>query len=60
MSLKVMRGNESEAHLGLKRLSLAWAQRHGFRIAAAEVSVPSFGGCRLDAAAYRTEFTQQR
>ncbi len=55
-----MAGNESEAHLGLKRLSLAWAQRHGFRIAAAEVSVPSLGGCRLDAAAYRAEFTQQR
>ena len=55
-----MPGGESEAHLGLKRLSLAWAQCQGFRIAAAEVSVPSLGGCRLDAAAYRTEFTQQR
>lgn len=54
-----MAGNESAAHQGLKRLALAWAQRHGFRIAAAEVSVASLGGMRLDAAAYRAEFTQQ-
>lgn len=48
---------ESAAHAELKRLSLVWAQRNGFRIAAAEVSVPSLGACRLDAAAYRPETT---
>lgn len=48
-----MPGRESKAHLSLKRLALHWAQRQGYRIAAAEVSVPTLGGVRLDAAAYR-------
>lgn len=42
-------------HLTLKRLALGWAQLQGFRIAASEVSMPTLGGCRLDAAAYRPE-----
>lgn len=52
--------SETEAHRALKRLSLAWAQERGFRIAAAEVSVPNLGRCRLDAAAYRPAFTEER
>lgn len=48
-----MAGNESAAHAELKRLSLIWAQRNGFRVAAPEVSVPSLGASRLDVAAYR-------
>ena len=48
-----MPSGESSLHLNLKRLALGWAQGQGFRIAAPEVSVPSLGGCRLDAAAYR-------
>ena len=43
---------ETSRHRELKRLALAWAQAHGYRIAAAEVSVPNLG-VRLDAAAYR-------
>src|SRR5688572_27535615 len=50
-----MAGNESAAHAELKRLSLIWAQRNGFRVAAPEVSVPRLGACRLDVAAYRPE-----
>lgn len=42
---------ESPEHLALKRLALAWAQEHGFPIAATEVSLPSFR-FRLDVAAY--------
>jgi hypothetical protein len=52
--------SETEAHRTLKRMSLAWAQERGFRIAAAEVSVPTLGRCRLDAAAYRPAFSQER
>ncbi len=44
--------NESERHRALKRLALEWAQCHGYRIAAAEVSAPTLGA-RLDVAAYR-------
>ncbi len=51
-----MPGRETPQHLSLKRLSLIWAQQKGFRIAAVEVSVPSLGRVRLDAAAYRQEF----
>ena len=47
-----MPANETLRHLDLKRLGLAWAQAHGYRVAAAEVSVPNLG-VRLDAAAYR-------
>jgi hypothetical protein len=50
-----MGASETPVHLALKRLALLWAQIHGFRIAAPEVAVPSLGGCRLDAAAYRPE-----
>jgi hypothetical protein len=42
---------ESQEHIELKRLALAWAQEHGFPIAATEVSLPSFR-FRLDVAAY--------
>jgi hypothetical protein len=42
---------ESSEHIALKRLALLWAQEHGFPIAAAEVSLPSFR-FRLDVAAY--------
>ncbi len=50
-----MPGGESTIHLNLKRLAIGWAQTQGFHIAAPEVSAPSLGGCRLDAAAYRPE-----
>ncbi len=43
---------ETPQHLALKRLSLVWAQRNGFRIAGAEVSLPQLR-VRLDAAAFR-------
>jgi hypothetical protein len=43
---------ESLAHHQLKSLALAWAQRQGFRIVAAEVSLPN-RGARIDVAAYR-------
>ena len=43
---------ESAEHKNLKRLALAWAQAHGYRIAAAEVSLPNYR-FRLDVAAYR-------
>jgi hypothetical protein len=47
-----MSAAETERHRELKRLALAWAQIHGYRIAACEVSVPKLGS-RLDVAAYR-------
>jgi hypothetical protein len=47
-----MSAQESNRHRELKRLALAWAQTHAYRIAAAEVSVPNLGA-RLDVAAYR-------
>src|SRR5687768_11705337 len=43
---------ETSQHLALKRLSLVWAQRQGFRIAGTEVSLPQLR-VRLDAAAFR-------
>ncbi len=49
-----MSNAESDAHKELKRLALAWAQAHGYRVAAAEVSLPNYR-FRLDAAAYRPE-----
>lgn len=49
-----MPGSESARHLELKRLALAWSQARGFRVAAAEVSVPHFRA-RLDVAACRIE-----
>ena len=48
------RGAESAAHKELKRLALIWAQARGYRIAAAEVSLPNYR-FRLDAAGYRPE-----
>jgi hypothetical protein len=42
---------ESQAHRELKRLALLWAQANGFRIAAAEVSLPHHR-VRMDVAAY--------
>lgn len=49
-----MSQSETAAHLELKRLALAWAQAHGYRMAAAEVSLPNYR-FRLDVAAYRPE-----
>lgn len=43
---------ESAAHKELKRLALIWAQANGYRVAAAEVSLPNYR-FRLDVAAYR-------
>jgi len=45
---------ETEAHRDLKRRALLWAQASGFRIAAAEVSLPNHR-VRMDVAAYRPE-----
>ena len=50
-----MSASETQRHRDLKRLALRWAQDHGFTIAAAEVSVPRLGCCRLDVAAFRPE-----
>ncbi len=47
-----MPASESTRHLELKRLALVWAQAHGYRIAAAEVSVPNLG-VRVDVAGFR-------
>ena len=47
-----MNSSESAAHRELKRLALIWAQAHGYRAAAAEVSLPNYR-FRLDVAAYR-------
>ena len=44
--------SETVAHLALKRLAVAWAQEHGFRIVAAEVSLPHLR-MRIDVAACR-------
>jgi hypothetical protein len=45
---------ETQAHRDLKRRALEWAQVSGFRIAAAEVSLPNHR-VRMDVAAYRPE-----
>ena len=49
-----VRTGETEAHLRLKRLALLWAQAHGYKICALEVSLPR---CRYraDVAAYRQD-----
>ena len=49
-----MSQSKTAAHRELKRLALAWAQSHGYRVAAAEVSLPNYR-FRLDVAAYRPE-----
>src|SRR6185437_2192525 len=46
------KNGESPAHRDLKRLALLWAQTNGFRIAAAEVSLPNHR-VRMDVAAYQ-------
>lgn len=46
--------SETLAHAALKRLAVAWAQQRGFRVVAAEVSLPHLG-MRLDVAACRPE-----
>ncbi len=51
--LKPKTDGESQAHRDLKRLALIWAQTSGFRIAAAEVSLPNHR-VRMDVAAYRS------
>jgi len=53
-----MSARESDRHRELKRLALAWAQTHAYRIAAVEVSVPNLGA-RLDVAAYRPPFAMK-
>ncbi|HEY3897043.1 MAG TPA: hypothetical protein VGM54_00415 [Chthoniobacter sp.] len=47
-------GGETQAHRDLKRLALVWAQASGYRIAAAEVSLPNHR-VRMDVAACRME-----
>jgi hypothetical protein len=49
---------ESQAHRDLKRLALVWAQSNGFRIAAAEVSLPNHR-VRMDVAAYKPQRVQE-
>jgi hypothetical protein len=49
-----MHHSESAQHRDLKRLALIWAQAHGYRAAAAEVTLPNYR-FRLDVAAYRPE-----
>ena len=48
------KNGESQAHRDLKRLALVWAQANGFRIAAAEVSLPNHR-VRMDVAAYKPQ-----
>jgi hypothetical protein len=54
-----MPASETPRHLELKRLSLGWAQRQGFRIAGAEVSLPHLR-VRLDAAACKAPKRAER
>lgn len=49
-----VKSGESQAHRDLKRLALLWAQVNGFRIAAAEVSLPNHR-VRMDVAAYKPQ-----
>ena len=51
--IKIRRG-ETETHFRLKRLTMIWAQAHGYSACAAEVSLPQ---CRYraDVAAYRPQ-----
>ncbi|EDY16296.1 hypothetical protein CfE428DRAFT_6199 [Chthoniobacter flavus Ellin428] len=48
------KSGESQTHRDLKRLALLWAQMNGFRIAAAEVSLPNHR-VRMDVAAYKPQ-----
>src|SRR5438876_1153321 len=45
---------ETQTHRDLKRRALIWAQTKGFRIAAAEVSIPNYR-MRMDVAAYKPQ-----
>jgi hypothetical protein len=49
-----MPGSETANHRELKRLALIWAQAHGYRAAAAEVTLPNYR-FRLDVAAYKPD-----
>jgi hypothetical protein len=49
-----MSQSETARHKELKRLALIWAQAHGYRAAAAEVSLPNYR-FRLDVAAYKAD-----
>lgn len=53
-STALNRTGESQSHRDLKRLALHWAQTNGFRIAAAEVSLPNHR-VRMDVAAYKPQ-----
>jgi len=53
-ALPAAKSGETPAHRELKRLALRWAQANGFRVAAAEVSLPNHR-VRTDVAAYRAE-----
>ena len=53
-----MNYSETAEHRDLKRQALIWAQAHGYRVAAAEVSLPNLR-FRLDVAAYRPERIRQ-
>jgi hypothetical protein len=48
------KGGESQAHRELKRLALLWAHANGYRISAAEVSLPNYR-VRMDVAAYKPQ-----
>jgi hypothetical protein len=50
----IVSNGETQAHRHLKRLALVWAQANGYRIAAAEVSLPNYR-VRMDVAACRME-----
>ena len=50
----IVSNGETQAHRDLKRLALVWAQANGYRIAAAEVSLPNYR-VRMDVAACRME-----
>jgi hypothetical protein len=53
-----MNPSETAEHKQLKRLALIWAQAHGYRAAAAEVSLPNYR-FRLDVAAYKAESVRE-
>jgi hypothetical protein len=53
-----MSQSETPRHRELKRLALIWAQAHGYRAAAAEVSLPNYR-FRLDVAAYKPDSVRE-
>lgn len=54
-----MSASETARHCDLKRLTLVWAQLHGYRVAGTEVAVPALGA-RLDVAAFRPSASRKR